>query len=85
MGGTNIYQPLAAVFKQAVKLPRSIFLLTDGGVSSPEAVINLCAQNIRNTRVHAFGIGSGVSRELVSKCAERGKGVAEFVSEGENI
>jgi hypothetical protein len=39
MGGTEILAPLAAIFSNSAEIPRSVYLLTDGAVSNPEAVI----------------------------------------------
>jgi hypothetical protein len=85
MGGTEIHQPLQAVFAEVPDYPRAIFLLTDGGVSNPGSVIDLIKDNINNSRVHSFGIGSGASRELIINSAKAGKGVHEFVHEGERM
>ena len=87
MGGTEIDTALTAIFSIPVDpfYPRSLFLLTDGDVSNPNSVINLIKKNAYNTRVHAFGIGSGASRYLVKNCALTGKGDSQFVVEGEDL
>ena len=41
--------------------PRQIFLLTDGGVSNTNKVIDLVSKNIKYSRVHSIGIGNGAS------------------------
>ena len=87
MGGTEILKPLLEIYKQDVDLylPRHIYLLTDGAVSNTEMVVSL----IRNYRdistVHTFGIGSGVSTELVKNCALAGKGHYTFIDNLEEI
>jgi serine protease inhibitor ecotin len=62
-GGTEILQPLEAIFK----LPKPnkdqethILLLTDGAVSNTNEIVNLIAKNASlSTRVHTFGVGNG--------------------------
>ena len=85
MGGTEIYAPLDFIYKKKPEpaYPRNIFLLTDGGVSSPGNVINLVGKNVSSARCHSFGIGSGASRELVKKTAIAGKGSYQFINDGE--
>ena len=82
LGGTEILQPLQHVYSVMPKpgLSRQIFLLTDGGVSNIDQVIDTVAANSPNTRVFTFGIGSGVSTELVNKVARAGRGKAVFIS-----
>lgn len=86
MGGTNIYEPL---FEQlSSKLiegyPKYIYLLTDGDVSDTNGVISMVGKNNKNVRVHTIGIGSHVSRDLIIKCAENGKGRYIFIGDKEN-
>ena len=83
MGGTEIYQPLKKIYswKKDPAYPVNIFLLTDGEVDSPQSVIQLIKKNATNARCHSFGIGSGVSRELVKGAAIAGKGTYQFVQD----
>jgi len=82
MNGTNILTPLQAALALPPNpsLPRSIFLLTDGAVSNKDAVIGLVEAQAKNVRVHAFGIGDGVSTQLITEVATAGNGIAEFIS-----
>jgi len=43
MGGTEILQPLRSIFQDGVdeRYPRTVFLITDGGVDNPTSVIEL--------------------------------------------
>jgi len=87
MGGTEIYRPLESIFRDEVdeQFPRIIFLITDGDIDNPERVIELIEKNNWHTRVHSFGIGSGVSTHLVRQSAMAGKGKAYFIQDGEII
>lgn len=42
-----------------------MFLLTDGAVSNTQLVVDLVRKHSETTRVHTFGIGTGVSTALV--------------------
>jgi len=67
LGGTEIYQPLNAVFQMPV-IPgysRQVFVLTDGQVRNTEDVIELVRKNNIKSRVFCLGIGDSVSHHLV--------------------
>ena len=66
-GGTEIYQPLDAIFKQSTKAGylRQIFVLTDGEVSNSASVVELVKKNSSQGRVFALGLGASASRHLV--------------------
>lgn len=87
LGGTEILAPLEDIYSKPVRraTPRNIFLLTDGGVSNTEKVKQLVQNNSHNTRVFSFGIGSGVSQELVNGVARLGKGRAVFIDKVANM
>ena len=87
LGGTNILNPLKHIYskKPVPKLARQIFLLTDGAVSNTAAVVKAVSDNAHNTRVFTFGIGSGVSTDLVTNVARAGKGKAVFISGKERM
>jgi len=53
--------------------------LTDGAVGNTQQVIDFIKGSKGSQRLHAFGIGSGVSSELIRGCAEAGEGNAEFI------
>jgi len=76
LGGTNIYDPLSAIFSQSIKpgYPRQIFILTDGEVRNKDRCIDLVRQNVNTTRLFAFGIGSSVDNDLVTRMARAGEG-----------
>lgn len=83
MGGTEIYQPLEDIFAESVdlNLPRHVYLLTDGAVYNTQHVVDLIRKNNKNNKVHTFGIGNGVSTELIKNCALAGFGHYTFISD----
>lgn len=87
MGGTEIYQPLLDIFNEPVDKdkPRHIYLLTDGAVEDTKLVTELIKDNNKHNRVHTFGIGSGVSTELIKDSALAGLGNFAFINRPEEI
>jgi von Willebrand factor type A domain/Vault protein inter-alpha-trypsin domain len=87
MGGTNIYNPLEAIFRNSPsnEYPRTIFLLTDGQVEDPDRVISLIEQHSHNTKVHGFGIGNDVDPYLINKSSKAGRGSSNFISDTEEL
>lgn len=81
MGGTEILTPLQTILSREVieGYPRQIFLLTDGDISNTNSVIELVRKHARQSRIHAIGIGEGVSRYLIEGCAEKGRGVSIMI------
>ena len=87
LGGTEIYKPLELIFQQPMRKQfRQVFLLTDGAVSNTQSIVDLVAANSSSKlRVHSFGIGSGVSTELVKETARAGNGMAYFIADAAEI
>lgn len=87
MGGTEIEQPLRAIFNTPVipNYPKQVFLLTDGDVSNTDRVIKLVKDNTHFARVHTIGVGNGASPALIKGCAEKGKGKHIFIQDDENV
>lgn len=80
-GGTRLLNGL----KKAYNLPRidkdvsrTVVLATDGYVSVEQKAFDLIKENLGNTNVFAFGIGSSVNRYLITGVAKCGQG-KEFV------
>jgi Ca-activated chloride channel homolog len=75
-GGTE----LLPAIKQAMAIPRekdfsrSIVLVTDGYISGEEGVFNYIRENLNESNVFAFGIGSSVNRYLIEGVAKAGMG-----------
>lgn len=83
-GGTELLAAMqqAMSLKQADGVSRSIVLITDGYISAEEGVFSYIRQNLGNSNVFAFGIGSSVNRFLIEGVAKAGLG-EPFILEGE--
>jgi len=86
-GGTNIYDPLTAIFQHPIKpgYPRQVFILTDGEVEDKEECINLVRENSNTTRLFSFGIGNYVDMDLVNCMARAGQGKSCFVCDSSSV
>lgn len=86
-GGTEIYGAVMA----ALNLPadparrRFIVFLTDGAVSDEARVLAEVGKLAGTVRIFTFGIGSSVNRALLSKMAQFGRGLAEFLTLEQDI
>lgn len=75
-GGTE----LEAALRQALALPRrehvsrTVVILTDGYIAQERGAFQLIADNLADTNLFAFGIGSGVNRYLIEGLARTGQG-----------
>jgi Ca-activated chloride channel family protein len=75
-GGTE----LSAALKTAMSIPRSenvsrsVIIATDGYISAEKEALQLIRDNLNNTNVFSFGIGSGVNRYLIEGIAHAGQG-----------
>lgn len=75
-GGTE----LEAALRKAIRLPRnnfvsrSIVVVTDGYIAEEQGAFTLIHENLNNTNVFAFGIGSSVNRYLIEGLARAGQG-----------
>ena len=58
-----------------------MFILTDGGISDTERVLDEIRKSNHQTRVHSFGIGSGASVYLVKEIAKEGRGSSTLVAD----
>jgi len=86
MGGTEMLNTFDDLFKQdkliTEGIQRQVFLLTDGEVSNTQEVIDLVKEHKDKNRIFSFGIGEGVSSELVDGVAQFG-GASRILKSGE--
>jgi Ca-activated chloride channel family protein len=82
-GGTELEAALRMVtaLPRAPHVSRSVIVLTDGFIAQERGAFELVAQNVRNTNVFAFGIGSSVNRFLIEGLARAGQGEPFVVTE----
>ncbi|XP_063158457.1 von Willebrand factor A domain-containing protein 5A-like [Candoia aspera] len=81
MGGTQILQPLKAIYSQPCQEGYicQLFVFTDGEVCNSMQVIKEVQSHSNTHRCFSFGIGEGVSTHLIKSIAEAGYGYAEFI------
>ena len=65
LGGTEILSPLKMLLEEKTKLPRRVFVLTDGSVSNSMECLKLAQKHNNKSKVFALGIGSAADRHLV--------------------
>eukprot|EP00347_Sterkiella_histriomuscorum_P017977 403347255 len=87
MGGTELFQPVQDILSQPCdpNLPRHLYLLTDGEICDTQKLIEMIRANRATTTVHSFGIGDGVSSELIKNSASAGQGHYCFIMNPEEI
>ena len=75
-GGTELEAALRQVqaLPRADHVSRSVVVLTDGYIAQERGAFDLIADNLDNTNVFAFGIGSSVNRYLIEGLARTGQG-----------
>jgi len=88
MGTTELLEPLRAIYEApllAERTSRRILLITDGAIESVDDVFELARRHVSHTQIFTFGIGHGVSKELVSGLVRAGKGTAEYLQDGASL
>ena len=84
-GGTE----LCAALQRAMSLPRnenvsrSVIVITDGFISAEKEALQLIRENLNNTNVFSFGIGTSVNRYLIEGVAHAGQGETFIVTKPE--
>ena len=85
-GGTNIYDPLKDIYNSKadykyIKLPKNIFLLTDGEIDDKKKTLSIIEENSDEFFVYSIGIGSYFDKDLIKNAGILGKGNYEFCSD----
>ena len=75
-GGTELVQALktSLALPRAADVSRTTLLITDGYVDAEAESFDMIRDNLQNTNVFAFGIGSSVNRYLIDGLARVGRG-----------
>ncbi|XP_066486198.1 von Willebrand factor A domain-containing protein 5A-like [Tiliqua scincoides] len=86
-GGTEILQPLQAIYRQPFQEghPRQLLVFTDGEVGNTDQVISEVRRHSSSHRCFSFGIGEGASTALIKGIARAAGGSAEFITGKERM
>lgn len=84
-GGTELLPAIkqAMSIQRTPNVSRSVVLVTDGYVSGEQGVFDYIRENLDNTNVFAFGIGTSVNRYLIEGVAHAGMGEPFIVTKEE--
>jgi Ca-activated chloride channel family protein len=63
---------------------RIVCFMTDGGISNEAEVVSYIGAHLGASRVFPLGVGSAPNRHLIDSLASAGRGVADFISPGED-
>ena len=84
-GCTDIYSPLKDIYASKdyddIKLPKNIFLLTDGAVYDKEQTLKIIEENSNVFRIYSIGIGSDFDDDLIKNAGVLGKGNYNFCND----
>ena len=84
-GGTDIHSPLKDIYASKdyddIKLPKNIFLLTDGAVYDKEQTLKIIEENSNVFRIYSIGIGSDFDDDLIKNAGVLGKGNYNFCND----
>ena len=58
--------------------------MTDGYIGNESEVLKLITENIGDSRIYAFGVGTSVNRYLLSEMGRKGRGFARFMDPTED-
>ncbi|KIJ54678.1 hypothetical protein M422DRAFT_63949 [Sphaerobolus stellatus SS14] len=91
-GGTELLTGLNYLLSNRKgDIPTSVFVLTDGGVSSPREVIEFAGHVVRNApprasvKICTLAVGSGASLDLCEGLASAGNGICLQTTDGEDL
>ena len=90
LGGTDIYQPLKNIYENnniynEIKLPKNIFLLTDGEIENKKQTLELIEKYSSEFSIFSIGIGNSFDKDLIKNSGIIGKGGFNFCPNLENL
>ena len=85
-GGTIMLDGMQHVFDEPPDPDRLriVCFMTDGGISNEAEVVSYIGAHLGASRVFPLGVGSAPNRHLIDSLASTGRGVADFISPGED-
>ena len=86
LGGTDIYEPLKDIYESSkvydkIKLPKNIFLLTDGEIENKNDTLSLIEKNNHKFSIYSIGIGNYFDQDLIKNAGILGKGNYNFCND----
>ena len=90
LGGTDIYSPLKDIYDSSknhdkIKLPRNIFLLTDGEIEDKKETLELIEKNNLKYSIYSIGLGTSFDEDLIKNAGIIGKGHYNFCRNLDNL
>ena len=90
LGGTDIYRPLKDIYDSSkkhdeIKLPRNIFLLTDGEIDDKKRTLELIEKNNSKYSIYSIGLGRDFDEDLIKNAGIIGKGNYNFCKNIDNL
>ena len=90
LGGTDIYTPLKSIYENEqeynnIKLPKNIFLLTDGEINNKENTLEIIEEYSSKFSIYSIGIGDDFDQDLIKNAGIIGKGGYNFCQNLDNL
>lgn len=85
--GADVYSALreALMGVEDTDIPEYLFLFSDDMVENEDEIIEYVRSNIGNARLFTIGMDTEVNSYFITKLAEAGYGMSEFVEEGQRV
>ena len=68
-----------------IKLPKAIFILTDGAIYNKTKTLELIEKNNNRYSIYSIGLGNKFNKDLIKKARIMGKGNSYFCSDVKNL
>lgn len=85
--GADVYSAIreALMGVEDSEVPEYVFLFSDDRVENEDEIIEYVRTNIGNARLFTIGMDTDVNSYFITKLAEVGYGMSEFVEEGQRV